>query len=316
MGHTYPSLRPDGAGERVRWFQAAPAANPGNLATFINLGVALADKGDRDAALDCFQQVVRLYPRSVIARHNLAVALAAKGKSDAAIVAYRETLRLDPKYASAHYNLGNALRDKGEQDAAIECYKEAVRAEPEYAAAHCGLGVCLLRRGETDAAIAALRTAARIDPADAVAPSTLGNALLAKGDTGAAVAWFKEAIRLNPKYDPAHNNLAWVLATGPDRLRDGKQAVEHATRACELTGWRNPNAINTLGVACAEVGDFDRAAAYQKRALTYPAYERAYGAEARRRLDLYARKKPYRDPDLVVREVAPPPRVLPAERTR
>jgi hypothetical protein len=61
-------------------------------------------------------------------------------------------------------------------------------------------------------------------------------------------------------------------------------------------------------VACAEVGDFDRAVEYQKKALSFPEYEKRYRAEARRRLDLFAGKKPYRDPDLAPRKVAPPPR--------
>ena len=41
--------------------------------------------------------------------------------------------------------------------------------------------------------------------------------------------------RLDPKDARAHNFLAWLLAVGPDGLRDGKRAVLHATRAHLLT---------------------------------------------------------------------------------
>ena len=49
------------------------------------------------------------------------------------------------------------------------------------------------------------------------------------------------------------NDLAWLLATAPDaRFRDGPRAVEHATRACELSGWRDAAALDTLAAAYAE----------------------------------------------------------------
>jgi hypothetical protein len=105
-------------------------------------------------------------------------------------------------------------------------------------------------------------------------------------------------IRINPSDADAHNQLARVLATGPARVRDGKLAVEYATRACELTGWKNPNFIDTLAAANAETGDFDRAVEIQKKALAFPDFQKADGKGGRERLHLYERKMPYRDPAL------------------
>ena len=43
-----------------------------------------------------------------------------------------------------------------------------------------------------------------------------------------------------------HNN-AWFLATCPKaEFRNGKSAVEDATRACELTGWKEANNIDIV----------------------------------------------------------------------
>src|SRR5262249_50526800 len=97
-----------------------------------------------------------------------------------------------------------------------------------------------------------------------------GFALRNKGDLDRAAVEYREAIRLNPKYAKVHHMLAWLLAAGPDRLRDGKQAVEHAARACELTDWKDPAIIEVLAAAHAEASDFAGAVESKKRALSFP----------------------------------------------
>jgi tetratricopeptide (TPR) repeat protein len=114
---------------------------------------------------------------------------------------------------------------------------------------------------------------------------------------GAAAAW-EEAVRLDPEFTPALDHLARQLAVGPDGSRDGKRAVGHAARACELTGWKRPGYLDTLAAAYAEAGDFDKAVEFQKKALSIGEFEGQLGAEARTRLDLYTRKAPYRQPPL------------------
>ena len=50
-------------------------------------------------------------------------------------------------------------------------------------------------------------------------------------------------------------------------LRDGKAAVKCATKACELTNWKNANCINTLAAAYAEIGRFEDAVATPQKAI-------------------------------------------------
>jgi hypothetical protein len=73
---------------------------------------------------------------------------------------------------------------------------------------------------------------------------------------------------------------------------------------------KDPEYIGTLGAACAEAGDFDKAIEYQKMALGFPEFEKRAGASARAKLELFAEKKPYRDPSLAPRTFAPPPRAV------
>ena len=86
-----------------------------------------------------------------------------------------------------------------------------------------------------------------------------------------------------------------ILAVCPDEhFRDGEKAIEHATRACELTQWREMICLNTLAAAYAEVGKFDKAVEFENKALemaTKDADKKRYHD----RLRLYQSGKPYRE---------------------
>jgi tetratricopeptide (TPR) repeat protein len=88
--------------------------------------------------------------------------------------------------------------------------------------------------------------------------------------------------------------LAWLHATCPiEGLREGKRAVELATKACELSSWSDDDTINKLAAAYAEDGDFENAITFQEKALGIaPEKSKRF---YRSRLELYQSGKPYRD---------------------
>jgi tetratricopeptide (TPR) repeat protein len=92
----------------------------------------------------------------------------------------------------------------------------------------------------------------------------------------------------------ARNGLAWLLATCPkSEFRDGKQAVELARRACELTQYKVWAYVDTLAAAYAETGNFKEAVAWQKKALESSKSD-AEKSSLKERLQLYEAGKPYR----------------------
>jgi tetratricopeptide (TPR) repeat protein len=66
----------------------------------------------------------------------------------------------------------------------------------------------------------------------------------------------------------AHEMRAWLRATSRDEsVRNGKQALSDAKAACKLSHNSDPNSLDTLAAAYAEVGDFASAIDAEDRAI-------------------------------------------------
>lgn len=155
-------------------------------------------------------------------------------------------------------------------------------------------------RKEYDKAIADHSEALRLCPAYALAYAKRGTAFFFKGEYSRAFADWREDLRLDPGNLKVRSYLAWCLATWPDaRLRNGKEAQDLATDACESTSWRDWRQLSVLAAACAECSDFDRAVKWQTKSL-----ELAPETETnnlRWYLDLYRTHKAYHQlPSLAV----------------
>ena len=110
-----------------------------------------------------------------------------------------------------------------------------------------------------------------------------------------------------PAIAKAYNASAMIKAACPEaKFRDGKGAVAIATRACELTKWKNPIILDTLAAAQAEADDFAAAVKSETRALELLTDERQKD-DYRSRLVLYQAKKPYRQvsPQLAPTQASP-----------
>ncbi len=106
--------------------------------------------------------------------------------------------------------------------------------------------------------------------------------------------------------DGVLNNLAWVLATSTfDELRDGKRAIELATKAAEVTEFNQAHILSTLASGYAEAGDFDKAIEWIEKAIEL---NRIAGEKAvdktrtdkqklslRKEYESYQEKKPWRE---------------------
>jgi hypothetical protein len=111
-----------------------------------------------------------------------------------------------------------------------------------------------------------------------------------------AVATLGEAILLDSKNARLYNSLAWMKATCSDAsVRNGEEAVTAATKACELTEWKNWMFVDTLAAAHAEAGDFKRAMEFQEKAMRTGNPGESEQESMRERLSLYKQLRPFRE---------------------
>jgi tetratricopeptide (TPR) repeat protein len=192
-------------------------------------------------------------------------------------------------------NRGNAWQAERDYDKAIADLSEAIRLIPQSATAYNNRGNAWSGKKNYDMAIADFDHAIRLDPRFGVAFNNRGIAWSKNKNYLKALADFEEATRLDPARFPAYAFEAWIWATCPDdAYRQGEKAVEAATKACELSGWRNAFAIQALAAAYAEVGDFDAAVVWQEKVndMYDNDFDRKIGRE---RLELFESKEPYRE---------------------
>ncbi len=175
-----------------------------------------------------------------------------KGDLRGAIEDFTKEIKLAPKCAVAWYNRGSAFARASKFEEGIRDYTEAERLGLKPASLFRNRANLLRKTGNETKALADLERAIGADPNDALSHATLGELLAASGDK---------------------------------RIRNTKCAVDHATRACELTQWKAPQFLSVLAAVYAESGDFKKAVVWQEKAIDLlPEGERA---GAREKLDQY-----------------------------
>lgn len=162
-------------------------ATTGSDIIHTNLGLALAAKGDQDAALLEYRKALQINPAYPGAHNGLGAVFQAKQYNDAAISEYQEALRLSPNYPDAyvtHSNLGNVFASKGNLHDAIREYHEALRLRFDNADVHYNLALALVGSGDLDGAIREFQVVLRLNPNDAGAQSQLMETLARRSLSG------------------------------------------------------------------------------------------------------------------------------------
>jgi tetratricopeptide (TPR) repeat protein len=239
--------------------------------------------------------VLRFEPKNVVALHGRASSLTLLNEPERAIADLEEALRIDPRYTPALLARGEAHARAGRHERALEDFASYLAANPDDAYAHFRRGASLARLERDEDAVAEFSEAIRLDTRLLSAYVERGRAYERLGQGERAIEDLSEAAERAPRYAPAHNELAWLLATSPQQsLRDGRKALEHARTAAELSGWKDAGFLDTYAAALAEAGEYTEAATWESKALELPGFSGAAREDALARLALYRAGKPFR----------------------
>jgi tetratricopeptide (TPR) repeat protein len=180
----------------------------------------------------------------------------------------------------------------GERDKALADLDEGLRL-------HLDSGALTTRawiwkqRGNADKALADFDAAIRLNPRDSLAWRVRGATWASKDEYGKALEDFNEALRVDPfNVDALNHRASFAAGSKQPAYRNGKQAVADATRACELTNWKEGRYLGTLAAAYSEQGDFAAALNWIAQAIELtPEGQRKYLTELQKQFE---NKQPFR----------------------
>ena len=233
-------------------------SDPNDSAAHANLGELALLTEEFVHAEDEFRKALQSKVPDPRAQKGLVNSLMEQGKdSDVDALLANEP---DAVRAKAQMMLGNRAFNRNRFDDAARCFKRASERSPEDAEIATHLGIALAADGKDDEALVAFSAALRQQPRNGTALYNRGMVLERKGGARAAIADYREAVAINPENPKMLNSLAWLLATAQDgALRNGKDALAAAEKACELTHRMQPTTLDVLAAALAENGRFDDA---------------------------------------------------------
>lgn len=256
-------------------------------------GIVYAALQNWEAALDDFNEAVRLGDADANLLINRGNALTELRQEERALADYNLAIELDSRQPQAYINRGSLYASLGQLDQALKDLDKAVEVAPELADAYNERGVLHRLREDYVAAVADYTRAIELSPEMAAAWANRAFAQKAQGAYREALDDYNRALSIDPLSDGIANDLAWLLATCPDAdIRDSDRAIELAEQACRATNFHNPQYLDTLAAAHAAAGQFAKAAETAEKAIKSFGPDPA-ATDTRKRLELYRDEKPY-----------------------
>ncbi len=330
----------------IKDFEDLLKQSPDNVAIHQALATTYASTKKYDEAIEHLGKAIELAPENALNYAMRAEVYEAQEKYDEALADLTHALKMQPNNGAAllararlHYfreNLAEARADinqllqerpglsqgillrsmieaaDGDFQKAIVDLQNILRADPTNVDLQLQLAAFYVADERPRKAIQVLSGILAADEGNWRALRSRGDALLSVGKHAAAIEDYNAALKLAADNDGILNNLAWVLCTSPkDEVRDGKRALELATKACEVTNYEMPHIISTLAAAYAETGDFENAIKWSKKCIELGAEKLPEQIEQLRdELKHYEEGKPFRELQEVQEKLDPPARVL------
>lgn len=147
------------------------ASAPGEARALLEKGKQLYREDQDAAAVEAFQQAIRLDPDLAEAHFRLGLGYETLDKAEEAeaeykkaVESYKKHLTENPDDAEAHYNLGQTYASLHQYSDAVREYRQAIKLKNDDAEMYYDLGVALTRLAQYSEAAGAFSKSLEIDP--------------------------------------------------------------------------------------------------------------------------------------------------------
>jgi tetratricopeptide (TPR) repeat protein len=277
-------------------FDKAIKIDPDASGALLQRARVLALKGEQPKAIADLDKAVAIDPDDAIPLVLRARIHQQAGNTERAQADLERVLERHPDHPAALELRGLIAAERNDYPAAIRDFRKLVSRNGDDPLLVGQLGMLYLAAKQPREAIRRFTRALELDENQFLSRRGRSDAEISIGDHKAAFEDLEKALALDDDNDGVLNNLAWLLATSPDdSIRDGKRAIELATKACEKTEWKQAHIISTLAAGHAETGDFQKAREFSSKAVetgeTSPDVKQQLESE----LASYEQGKPWRE---------------------
>jgi tetratricopeptide (TPR) repeat protein len=162
---------------------------------------------DIAAAVETFNQALRLDPDCCGAHEGLATCAYISKDYPAAIAEFQKLTLLQPMESRHYTNLGAIHNRIGEHMKACDYLRKSIQRNKKCAEAFYNLGIAQRKLKQNSMAVSAYKEAIKIDPTMVEAYQNLGNVYADMGNLKMAVDNFKKALEIQPDFEKARAGL-------------------------------------------------------------------------------------------------------------
>jgi putative PEP-CTERM system TPR-repeat lipoprotein len=246
--------------QAIETWNRLAALEPRSTVPLVRLAALFARRQDYPKAIDSLRRAQKLAPGDPAITRDLALAQLLSGKPDEALKEAKSLQTTMPKLAAGFALEGDVQVATQQWPQAERAYRDALKVEPASEALAIKLHTTLNRAGKAAEAEAMAKKWLAEHPKDASFRMYLAERALADKNLRSAVTLYQAVVALQPDNIVALNNLAWSAG----QLGDPK-AIGYAERAVRLAP-ENAAALDTLGTLLVSKGDASKGLEYLAKA--------------------------------------------------
>ena len=246
--------------QAIETWNRLAALEPRSTVPLVRLAALFARQKDYAKAIDSLRRAQKLAPGDPAITRDLVLAQLLSGKPDDALKEAKSLQTTMPKLAAGFALEGDVHTATQQWPQAERAYRDALKVEPASDALAIKLHTTLNRAGKAAEAEAMAKKWLAEHPKDAGFRIYLAERALADKNLRSAVTHYQAVVALQPDNVVALNNLAWSAG----QLGDPK-AIGYAERAVRLAP-DSAAALDTLGTLLVSKGDASKGLEYLTKA--------------------------------------------------